>query len=191
MRNRRSSVSTVTILLLLLCMALGGAIYAEIAAGDGAADFAAMNRSPGPVDTGPPATTRESLIIAPLDSYAEMVARPIFSPARRPPSAAMVDAPSVTSVGGLVLSGIVVSGDERFAIVLSGSPPKPVRIVEGQELQGWTVHAITADRIVLRNGEATRELRFQDRASGAAAKKPGADRTVPARQQPAERARPQ
>jgi hypothetical protein len=181
MRNRRSTVSTVTIFLLLLCMALGGVIYAEIAAGHGPAEFAAMNRSPRPVDTAPPATSRASLIIAPLDSYAEMVARPIFSPARRPPRVAMGDAP-VTSVEGLVLKGIVVSRDARFAIVLFGSPPKPVRIVEGQELQGWTVHAITADGIVLRNGEGTRQLRVQDRASDPIAKKPDANRTVPARQ---------
>lgn len=90
--------------------------------------------------------------------------RPLFSPNRRPSSVAGTsDGPANVPPPALSLAGVVISGGERFALVQAGNPPRLVRLAVGEQILGWTVHAIAADRIVLRVGERSVDVVFQDR----------------------------
>jgi general secretion pathway protein N len=102
-----------------------------------------------------------SFTLPPLQSFAAVTDRPLFSPDRRPlPQAA---AESLGAWSSLILAGIIIAPDSRQALIVHGSPPTIVHLQEGQAVEGWTVHAILADRIVLVNGDDEHELRLLDR----------------------------
>jgi hypothetical protein len=89
-------------------------------------------------------------------SFATIIERPLFSPSRRPPSEDTTAA-SVPSLG-FSLSGVVISTDEPFALVKPDATGDPVRIKVGEELSGWTVARIEADRILVRHDTVEKEL---------------------------------
>jgi general secretion pathway protein N len=97
--------------------------------------------------------------LPPIESYAEVTARPLFSATRRPaPQQAFArGSPELTS---LVLTGVILTSDSRTALVQEAKAPKPIRLTEGQEIQGWTVQSILPDRIVIRRGTVEQEVRL-------------------------------
>lgn len=82
----------------------------------------------------------------PLEAYAEVTARPLFSPDRRPREAAPVEAGPTAPVA---LKGIVINGKNRYAVVEEGTPATPKRVGEGQTLDVGTVKSISHDHVVL------------------------------------------
>lgn len=88
------------------------------------------------------------LALPPLDSFADIAARPLFSPARRPGVAA---APVVaTRVPNLRLDGILAIGARKTAILKDTTANRTVRAAEGDKLDGgWTVDRIERDRVRL------------------------------------------
>ena len=150
------------LLLGALCCALGGLIFfeAEEPVLEPTANAAVQpDRAPAP----PPAE-EPGFTMPPLNAYAEVLARPVFSESRRPPSApaAVAEEPQLSSIR---LVGIVVSASARHALIEHGQPQKLERIVPGQEVEGWTVEAINADRVVLRRGDSRIEVKAKDMAS--------------------------
>lgn len=91
-----------------------------------------------------------------LDRFTEMVARPPFSPDRRP-------ADGGGNGGGTAgppqarLVGVVLSGTTRLALIVNGGGP-PRRLEVGQILDGWTIAAIEPDRVVLRRDRQDQAL---------------------------------
>ena len=49
----------------------------------------------------------------------------------------------------LVLKGILIDGDTRIALIRPRNAGKIERVVEGQEIGGWTVTLIAPDHVVL------------------------------------------
>jgi hypothetical protein len=113
------------------------------------------------------------LVVAPLPALATFSAvfeRPLFSPLRRPPSAA---GPPVAENGlppRYQLVGVVRAGAVRRALIIEGANRRDV--IEGGVLDGWTIAHIEQDRVLLsspsggrsvlklrRAGEAPAELR--------------------------------
>ena len=95
--------------------------------------------------------------LPPLDQFAIVRERPLFSIDRRP--AARID-DSARSWSSFVLAGILIAPDERQALLLHGSPAVSDHIEEGQSLDGWTATSIQPDRVVFVNGSAEHELKF-------------------------------
>ncbi len=96
-----------------------------------------------------------------LDRYAEVVERPLFVRTRRPvPPAAgpqAVVAGSEGRLGQYALSGVVITPEERFAILRGTGDNKLHRVADGQDFQGWTVQAIQGEGVVFaREGEEQR-----------------------------------
>lgn len=93
---------------------------------------------------------------------ATTLARPLFSPARRPPEAAQTTASELSDKR---LSGIVVEPDRRFAIfAVTGA--KPLTVVEGDSVDGWRVESITPNEISLVGPKGNRTLQpAPDKAS--------------------------
>ncbi len=78
-----------------------------------------------------------------------LLARPLFSPARRPADGVVQDAPSPASPLPR-LSGVIVTPAERWAIfVSSGGTPAALR--EGDRLNGFVVQGIRPGQVSLRN----------------------------------------
>jgi type II secretory pathway component PulC len=88
--------------------------------------------------------------LPPLETYAEVTARPLFSPDRRPRESAPVE----IGASPIALKGIVVNGSTRYAVVEEGTPPVAKRVTEGQAVDAGTIKHINRDHVVLsmRNG---------------------------------------
>ena len=86
--------------------------------------------------------------LAPLQDYAEVVQRPLFSRTRH--RAANADEAAPVPAEDMTLVGVVISGAERIALIRSGqNPGKVSRVRYGQEFNGWIVRSIGTDKVVL------------------------------------------
>lgn len=156
---------------LALCLALGGVIYVEL---DQPPIDASATAAPAPRSeaTG---TSRDNpgFAMPPLRGYAEVVERPLFSETRRPSvEAAPVDPRS----SAFNLVGIVISAQQRHALIEHGQPPRLEHATEGQEIDGWTVESIQRDRVVLQRGDLRLEVKAKDGPASPAAFQPGQPR---------------
>jgi hypothetical protein len=86
---------------------------------------------------------------------ASILARPLFSPTRRPaPSGERPNRRQVVPR----LSGVVVYGAKRLAI-FAGPRGKPMVAVEGERVGGWVVRLIQPDRVTLVGPGGARRMR--------------------------------
>jgi len=162
----RAGAKSSNLLVLLVCLFLGGVVYLEWWAdavpprtpppGDSAAAAARSALPPEPGFTPPP-----------YESFAEAAERPLFAPSRRPPAdteAAIAEASPQMLEFGFELVGVLISPQERLALVRQGGVPDLQRVGVGRSLNGWLVEAIEPDRVVFRAGETVRELMLRDDA---------------------------
>ena len=100
-----------------------------------------------------------------IANFAETVTRPLFMPTRRPPEPEeeVVEATAPTVGRNLFsLLGIVISADERIALVTRRRTGEMLRLVVGQHIDGWRVETIRSDRITLRQGDETEVIKLTD-----------------------------
>lgn len=117
-----------------------------------------------PAGSVPPIGQGTPEAIAPVDPrYGEMLARPLFSPMRRP----IQLAPQTVTPGQLpVLTGVAITPQRRLAVVEYGTPAKSHRVTEGQTIDYGTVERILPDRIVMRARDgAQAEVKLKDAAA--------------------------
>lgn len=105
-----------------------------------------------------PAAADGTFVMPPLASYGEVTARPLFSASRRPAAAARQTA----VMSSLALAGVVISRDGRVALIRQGKSPGLTRAREGQQVGGWTVRSIAADRVVISDGATQTELKLHE-----------------------------
>ena len=86
---------------------------------------------------------------------ATILARPLFSPGRRPPTAAA--APSAAAPQLPRVAGIMVTPAGRRAI-FAEKGTKPLVLGEGGEVSGFTVQSIQAGQVTVRGPEGVRVL---------------------------------
>lgn len=138
-----------TVVLLLVCLGLGGIIGLEWAQWDGSA---ALPERPPATAAAPSAPS--SVALPPLATFAEVLSRPLFAPTRRPPA----DGPAETVSTSMTLVAILIAPRGSHALVRHGTPAQLDRVVEGQTVDGWTIGEIKFDRVVLHRGGETLEL---------------------------------
>lgn len=158
------------------CVALAGVVFAEL---DRPAVGPAM-RADAPVPVAAPRVAETPrFAMPPPDRYEEVNARPLFSPTRRPPAP---EAPGAGAApeASFTLVGIVISTEDRLALLEHGQPPRIERVFEGQQLDGWSVEAILPDRVVLRHGGTREEVRPRDAPPGRPTRAPAPGRPQPA-----------
>jgi hypothetical protein len=166
--GRRTRRRRAPLVLAAIAAALGVLIYFE--SGPPAIELPA-NAAAGPdrrADA--PGPDGAGFAMPPLRSFAEVLARPLFSPTRRP--TLDVQAASDAQSSGFTLVGIVISPGEHHALIEHGQPPHLERLVEGQELDGWTVDAILPDAVALRRADQRLELKAKDAPSAAPQRRP-------------------
>lgn len=145
--------------LLATCLACAVVVYRELA---NEAAMAADGELPVAVAISA-ATAEDGLfVMPPLASYDEVTARPLFSVTRRPAAIARQASAAMSS---LTLAGVAISRDGRVALIRQDKSTSLTRAREGQQVGGWTVQSIAADRVVVSNGAAQAELKLhEDRA---------------------------
>lgn len=110
----------------------------------------------------------EEFKLADLASFDEIVKRPLFFASRRPPEAPPPPEPETAPIAApdIVLTGTVITPDERLALMTVADVPRPIRAVEGQEIGGWRIDQVLANRVVLRLGEQSQEVFLKKGTSG-------------------------
>jgi general secretion pathway protein N len=180
MRNDRRSTMTlnfatrpgVALLLSALCLAFGGVIYYELGMAGGEAPTAPMPAVGGTAPPLPPQPASSAL--PPIESFAEVTRRPLFSPTRQPPPPEAVK-DTQGNPNNFSLLGIVIADGGRVALIEYGRPPALARLKEGQTVEGWTLQSILPDRVVLQHGATEQEVKLKDRAGQPAQpRQPGA-----------------
>jgi general secretion pathway protein N len=163
----------VALLLSVLCLAFGMVIYYELGVAGDKAPQAPMPAVGGTVPPLPPQPASSSL--PPIDSFAEVTRRPLFSPTRQPPPPEAVK-DTQGNANNFALLGIVISNGARVALIEYGRPPALARLQEGQAVEGWTLQSILPDRVVLQHGASEQqEVKLKDRAGQPAQpRQPGA-----------------
>jgi hypothetical protein len=151
-------------ILALGCAGLAGVIYHDLQA---AADAGALpTLLPGQaelqrgIDPLPPEPT---FAMPPLDSYVEVVARPMFSPGRRPAAIDPVLDAAPASALALELKGVVHVADRRIAMFARDGESDVTRLEIGDTYGGWELVAIEQDYVIFQRGpEETRlQLAFE------------------------------
>jgi hypothetical protein len=160
----RSLIRSRAMLLALLCAGLCAVLYIELqGVSQRSLAAEASGASPTPDLSRP---EEPAVAVPPLAVYAPVIERPVFSPTRRPPLVPEPLEARSTRQDGITLKGVVLSPQKRIALLeTSGSGSDPQRIAEGERLEGWTVEAVLADHVVMRNSEATRRLELHAEAS--------------------------
>jgi hypothetical protein len=116
-------------------------------------DLPTATRMPAPPQ--PDVAAAPGFTMPPAVAFTEILARPLFSRTRRP-SAQAGHLPASSS---LTLVAVVISADERHALLGSGQPPKVARVHEGDTIAGWTVEAIMPDKVIVRRADAREEVK--------------------------------
>lgn len=101
----------------------------------------------------------------PIETFDEVVERPLFFRSRRPPDPDAAPPPEAAAPpkADFVLTGLIISGTERLALLRPAGSKTVERVHQGAEIEGWRVEAIHADRVVLKRGETVQEIRLEDR----------------------------
>lgn len=102
-------------------------------------------------------------------SLSAALARPVFSPTRRPPKhlvkkvhhQPVVTAPA-PSVPAPRLIAVAISGSRRAALFSDPQLPDGQWLNEGMQAHGWTLRSIDADRAVVQSGNQTVTLQLYE-----------------------------
>ena len=85
------------------------------------------------------------------------LARPLFSSTRRPPQSAPDDSTTGSDLADMRLTGIVTE-PERSIAIFAVNGGKPLRLTEGETVNGWQVENITPREVALRGPGGTKTL---------------------------------
>jgi hypothetical protein len=165
MGRRWSAVPTGNLVLVSACLALGGAVYAELERepAEATADIASVAGAAEPGPVAQTDTARHAFRPAPLSAYGEIVARPLFNRSRRP-GADKTDTPATGGAGApaVRLVGIVVDADGATAFVKTKDAPEIVRVSPGAAVDGWIVRSIERDGVTLAKNNEVARLSIKD-----------------------------
>jgi hypothetical protein len=179
-RSWSSPQAGAVIALFIVCLGLAGVIAAEVstpslAVPEAPSQQSLAARAKGSANDGP-----MPFSLPPLQSFAAITDRPLFSQSRQPSPQGSDD--SLGPWSSFVLAGIIISPTSREALILHGKPPTIVHVQEGQDIDGWLITSILPDRVVLRGGTTEHELKLIDKPDSPA---PNAPNLNPQRRRPA------
>jgi len=128
----------------------------------------AANPAPAEPEIAAPPSLSE---IPPLSHFAAISERPLFQPSRQPPAA---ERPAPAAPLGIEaryrVVGLIIAGPSRRALLMSAD--RKLEVGEGDNLDGWRVERIEADRLVLSSAAGQAVLVLRRPANDAPAGKP-------------------
>lgn len=99
--------------------------------------------------------------LLPLEQgFAETTARPVFTPARRPPPPPAPPAPPKPTMqkGQFVLLGALITKDKSIALLREVATGKATRVEQGKEIKGVTVDKVLPEKVILTQYDDSEEL---------------------------------
>ena len=138
--------SSVTGPALALAVVFAGlAVWPWLAPGEPPAELHAAGRS---------ATAQASAAPVSRDpgALSAVLARPLFSPSRRPPAEAEAAPPAPLQEPARAVwrvEGVIDAGGTRRAILRREGAAAGIHAAEGDTVEGWTLRSISADRVIL------------------------------------------
>ncbi len=168
MSVRAKGAGSRAFLLFAICIGLGSMIFTQARDGVPLPDLSGTIAAPAVT---PQSSANEGLApqglspMPPIETFDEVVERPLFFRSRRPPDPDAAPPPeaALPPKADFVLTGLVISGKERLALLRPAGSKTVERVHQGAEIEGWRVEAIHADRVVLKRGETVQEIRLEDR----------------------------
>ena len=160
-----------SLVLLLLCLLFASLLAAQMLLPSSGLPVGApvTGAAATPVAT----NLRPGFSMRPLDAFSEVIERPLFRPDRRPaPAVTETATASANSRQDYALLGVVIDDNIRMALLRPKGAKQMLRILEGQKVDGWTIETVRADRVVLRRGGVTEEVRLRDLPSNKRRKPP-------------------
>ncbi len=162
-----------SVVLLLICLALGWLVYEALGAKP--RQHRPVSGPAGKTATVEPPPPLPSFTMPDLGQLATTIERPLFMPTRRPPPPEEVvkvevkaPAPAPVPLEPLKVgvSGLIISDSERLALLRRESGGDLLRMAIGDTIDGWTVKDIQADGVIFdRDGETT-EVKLRDLKPG-------------------------
>lgn len=104
--------------------------------------------APDAGDPGPVLSLPEPRPLPPLERFAVVTERPLFTAERRPPAEDPAPEAGAVTRPPLQLAGIVAVQD-TYRVLARPPQGEPVRLAVGDEYQGWRVTEIGPERLVL------------------------------------------
>lgn len=100
----------------------------------------------------------------PLETYDEIVNRPVFVASRRQAAAQPAPAASgeVLLLDRYPVVGVVIAGDQRLVLIRKAAGDTVSRIAQGEELDGWTLTEVSRDRLVMEMAGNRKEVSLQN-----------------------------
>lgn len=98
---------------------------------------------------------------APLDTYTEILRRPLFLAARRLAEADRSATNQPRLLGRYVVAGVVIAGERRIVLLRQAEGDKVSRYEQGAELDGWTLAEVSRQRLVLEKTGQRQEFSLQ------------------------------
>ena len=128
-------------------------------------DVSRLSRAPHipPRGGGDEVETEDPSVLA-VKAYPAIAREPLFYPTRTrwtpppppPPPPPVVRPPP--PLNRYTLTGVIVSGDSRTALVKAQSGNKTMILTEGEKLEGWTLQTISETHLLFTAGKATYEM---------------------------------
>ena len=152
---RRGSGWLASTLLLGFCLALAAFVYVQV-----------QREAPEPAPSGrgdatPPLAAlpdQPSYTMAPVEEFAAIQERPLFSPTRRPPVQGAAAAAAPEPELQVTLVGVIISSEEQIAIVRLKDAGRFARLSVGDSFQGWILDSIEPSRITFRRGDVEEQI---------------------------------
>ena len=157
MAGRREGTSLLAFLL-IVCGALTWLIYQQLQASP---HPAALEPSPEIVAIElPPLPPVTVFSLEPIETFEDIVLRPLFSPTRRPADSEqpIVTPTAVEESLELGLAGILYSAQQRIALISVPGEKGLLRLREGDSYRGWTLKTVLPDHVVFSRNDVESEV---------------------------------
>lgn len=116
-------------------------------------------------------TPTPRLELPPIERFAALVERPIFTATRRSaprrpgPGAAPISGAGTNLVlGRYRLTGVVVAPAKRLVLLKRPGDGKTIRVFEGETIDGWTLTQVSKTTLTLESGNRREEFLVRDKS---------------------------
>jgi len=150
--------------LLALCAVLSALIALELEQAAGLADApgAPNEASAAQPSAQARALPGESIALAPVQQFDEIVERTLFDASRRAAPEESDEPAAPAELRDLILTGVVITPEAKLALFRDKTPSQVIRLGPGDAFGKWLLEEVRDDGVTLRRGQARRELRLYE-----------------------------
>lgn len=136
---------------------------------DAAADTSQPDAAAGESDEATDTATaddEDAFRLPPIETFSAIIERPLLNRSRRPTPTQADEAAGLSTSEGkspLLLSGVMIAGKRRVALLQTRASPQTIRAEEGETIEGWKVVSIRPQAVTVASGSTREDLALPDR----------------------------